>query len=265
MAQNIAKTISSVTSYFSTTAKPRTNLIQFADCLACQDPCTHEQLPEYLQKKISDEEMYNSFKPYTQHFILSSGKANLWPHSIEEEQDSIFQTAYNKLNNAKERVVLTAFEKEEDEGITGYLYPKGLYFPTLSKDDISILAEWIALNDDSKPPVEYKDVQDNLVLVCSHKKRDKRCGVSGPLLVKEFNKYHNQVLSVSHFGGHKFAGNIIIYHKDGRDIWVADWYGRVKTCHVEQIYKECVQDGNVIKELWRGRMNADKTDPGLSW
>ena len=57
------------------------------------------------------------------------------------------------------------------------------------------------------------------VYVCAHGSRDVRCGTCGPVLIKNFNeeielrglKDQISVTACSHMGGHKYAGNIIIY------------------------------------------------------
>ena len=111
------------------------------------------------------------------------------------------------------------------------------------------------------------------VLVCAHMKRDKKCGIAGPMLIEAFKKELEDrklgesvpVLGISHIGGHKFAGNVIIYSRNGENKgWISDWYGRVKTCHVASLVQECVEGGKVIEELWRGRM-GDPSDPSIEW
>ena len=69
---------------------------------------------------------------------------------------------------------------------------------------------------------------------------------------------------VSHVGGHKWAGNVIIYVPPRREEEAGSskrlsplagrgvWYGRVEPKHVEGIVKETLIKGNVIKELCRG-------------
>lgn len=57
------------------------------------------------------------------------------------------------------------------------------------------------------------------VFVCSHGSRDKRCGVCGPVLIAKFKEQIDLrglgdqvfVSPCSHIGGHKYAGNLIIY------------------------------------------------------
>jgi hypothetical protein len=61
---------------------------------------------------------------------------------------------------------------------------------------------------------------------------------------------------ISHIGGHKFAGNVIIYippafaHNAlaGKGIW----YGRVGPEQVEGIVTKTILEGKVIKDIFRG-------------
>jgi (2Fe-2S) ferredoxin len=65
---------------------------------------------------------------------------------------------------------------------------------------------------------------------------------------------------VSHIGGHKWAGNVIIYLPPGYTNGSEDsvlagrgiWYGRVEPRHVEGIIKETILGDKVIKDLFRG-------------
>jgi (2Fe-2S) ferredoxin len=68
-----------------------------------------------------------------------------------------------------------------------------------------------------------------LILLCSQKTRDARCGQSAPLLRKEFERHlrplglyrdlHDErpggvgIYFISHVGGHKFSANLMIYRR----------------------------------------------------
>jgi hypothetical protein len=82
------------------------------------------------------------------------------------------------------------------------------------------------------------------LLICAHKLRDKRCGVSGPILAAEAQKYAQEkslnelhTLKISHVGGHKWAGNVIVYPP-------GVWYGRVTPCHIPTIIHAHSNDDN---------------------
>jgi hypothetical protein len=70
-----------------------------------------------------------------------------------------------------------------------------------------------------------------------------------------------RIASISHIGGHKFAGNVIIYIPPnfsrnalaGKGIW----YGRVGPEHVEGIVSETILGGKVIKENFRGGIDRE--------
>ncbi|KAI0169624.1 Sucrase/ferredoxin-like-domain-containing protein [Hypoxylon sp. FL1284] len=149
-----------------------------------------------------------------------------------------------------------------------------------------------------------RDVHDVLVLVCGHGGRDARCGVYGPLLQAEFERQlpragidvlqgpaldesasapqisstemsgpgeasrrtTARVAQISHIGGHKYAGNVIVYLPPG----LADgggnphplaghgvWYGRIDPKNVEGVIKETIVNGNVIADHFRGAINRD--------
>lgn len=130
------------------------------------------------------------------------------------------------------------------------------------------------------------DVKDVVVLICGHGGRDVRCGVMGPLLRGKFNEVFNsdgipvtespptpedeggkaRVGLISHIGGHKFAGNVIVYippemkGQDGEKHALAGcavWYGRVDENHVEGIVGATVRRGEIIKELFRGGIDSE--------
>ncbi|KAF9429238.1 hypothetical protein BGZ76_001626 [Entomortierella beljakovae] len=102
------------------------------------------------------------------------------------------------------------------------------------------------------------------IMICSHKRRDKRCGITAPVLRKEFmrilrskNIYGDgegdvEIWMISHIGGHKFAGNVIVHKSEGQAIW----YGRVEPCHSQAIVEATIERGEIIREIYRGSMNG---------
>ncbi|EHK41828.1 hypothetical protein TRIATDRAFT_250955 [Trichoderma atroviride IMI 206040] len=147
-----------------------------------------------------------------------------------------------------------------------------------------------------------QDVKDVLVLICGHGGRDLRCGTMGPVLRTEFEEklemegFHvareavqvgsldgeevrriegssspekkvARVGLISHIGGHKFAGNVIIYvppgftNDKGEKHALAGcgiWYGRVEPKHVEGLVRETVMEGRVVEDKFRGGIDAQR-------
>ncbi|KAJ2903990.1 FMI1 protein [Zalerion maritima] len=72
---------------------------------------------------------------------------------------------------------------------------------------------------------------------------------------------------ISHIGGHKYAGNVIMYippkakTSDGENHPLAGlgvWYGRVEPKHVEGIVQETLLKGKLIEEFFRGAINTER-------
>ena len=121
-------------------------------------------------------------------------------------------------------------------------------------------------------------VSQPIVLICGHMERDKRCGIYGPILLEEFNKRlpstaNSTATLVSHTGGHRFAGNVIIYippdfiptighfapssSKENQSIphklaGSGIWYGRVEPESVKQIVNETILGGRIVGKHFRG-------------
>ncbi|KAJ1344015.1 hypothetical protein BSLG_001155 [Batrachochytrium salamandrivorans] len=193
--------------------------IHFVDspCLSCDDPCTdHEQLPGYLASKIDNETpLLGTLKPYQQHILVRVRVADI-PKMVEH---------------------MAAFHTSTDLGESA-----------VASGDMAVPTSSLAHFPEAFVALTEAHVwkYTTTIMVCTHKKRDKRCGVAGPMLIKEFGKSVKElgmepnvgIFGVSHFGGHRFAGGLIVYRSFSNGDVVGDWYGRVKTCHVLPILKQ---------------------------
>lgn len=147
-----------------------------------------------------------------------------------------------------------------------------------------------------------QDVRDVLVLICGHGGRDARCGIMAPVLEAEFKEKLKgdglevlegavqvpigleevqriqgsagpegttaRVGRISHVGGHKFAGNVIIYLPPHMKMGGGEmphplaghgiWYGRVEPKNVEGIVRETILKGNVVADMFRGGIDAQR-------
>lgn len=188
-----------------------------------------------------------------------------------------------------------------DALVKGYLLPKKLHpahdgLSPIHKDRLTVKVDF------QSALYGVQDVEDILVLICGHGGRDIRCGILGPLLQAEFEKQlpengidvmHDPITVrqeadsaedalegptrsskyaptarvgvISHIGGHKFAGNAIIYiPKTAKSIYgeahplagCGIWYGRMEPKHVEGTIKETILHGRVISDMFRGGIKS---------
>jgi len=110
------------------------------------------------------------------------------------------------------------------------------------------------------------------IYICSHRQRDHRCGVIGNLLISSMREYLKsstdidprireldiEVFGCSHVGGHKYAGNMVIY----RPHWKQGvWYGRVQPKDIPLIVEKTVLEGTIVGKFWRGGLPSGRWDP----
>lgn len=121
------------------------------------------------------------------------------------------------------------------------------------------------------------------ILICGHGGRDARCGIMAPVLEDEFRRVlrargfasagdgssavavdsldHANVGLISHVGGHKYAGNVIVYIPPGMAsnplAGMGIWYGLVEPKHVQGIVEETVLGGRVVVDRFRGGIRRD--------
>jgi (2Fe-2S) ferredoxin len=119
---------------------------------------------------------------------------------------------------------------------------------------------------------------DYVVLLCSHKHRDARCGITAPLIKNEMERhlrgrdlYRDMddarpggvgIYFVSHVGGHKFSANVLIYRKKAQQMI---WLARVKPEHCEGIVKYTILEGKVVHPESQLRGGFDLAKGLTSW
>lgn len=126
-----------------------------------------------------------------------------------------------------------------------------------------------------------------VVLICGHGGRDMRCGVMAPVLEEEFRHVlltkgftsagsnsdvidspeHAHIGRISHIGGHKYAGNVIVYIPPGMSLEGSStphplagkgiWYGRIEPKHVQGIVDETILGGKVVVDHFRGGIDQN--------
>ncbi|KAJ9614498.1 hypothetical protein H2200_002635 [Cladophialophora chaetospira] len=134
-----------------------------------------------------------------------------------------------------------------------------------------------------------------LILMCSQKTRDARCGQSAPLLRKEFERVlrplglyrdiHDDrpggvgVYYISHVGGHKYSANVMIYRRQGRSREGEEaggqklegeavqliWLARVRPEDCENIVRYTILQGKVVKPKHQLRGGFDRQKGVASW
>ncbi|KAI9275452.1 Sucrase/ferredoxin-like-domain-containing protein [Phascolomyces articulosus] len=280
-----------------TTSLPTIRPTNSDDCPGCVKPCAlHPIVPSQELRIDQSRPLYNTVPGYAIHFIILTGKTD-WPAHLEDDNGGLAQALIEAIQRDKKKqrwirdepnrflpLRLTTgtsatstqlLEQKPSHRImvtnaslpTRYSNQRNAHDVILMPDNVIIAnvtpRRAMALLDFAygcpSGFVTYPSPYADLLLVCGHRKKDKRCGTIGPMLLKALEdalrmcQVEAQVALVSHLGGHAFAGNLVIYTHQGQR---AIWYGRVTPCHCLDIIQQSVVEDRIIQELLRAVFQA---------
>lgn len=198
-----------------------------------------------------------SVKPYHRHFLACTGRRS-WPARIEEADGLLGRMAAavrDRRDDGGEIAKVTATdEPTEGPGMDLLVFPDRLRYRQVDA------ARWEAIERDHvvggvpSDAVPREPLPGRWVFVCVHGDRDERCGRCGPPLLEALAREVRtarledvRVRATSHVGGHKYAGNVIVY-PDGI------WYGYVRPEDAPRLVRDHLVAGRVLEDLRRGSM-----------
>lgn len=246
--------------------------------------------------------LYESAKAPQLHFLVSTGKTD-WEHDAFEANGTLLPTFNSNVDKFSKNFGLVTkcnvtneslnFEDAECLSLNKldllimpwFVWIKGITDANIDKvfteigklvqnkdsestkgDEAEILIKTLNGVDGVKV---IKDVNSSIILLCSHRTRDKKCGITAPIMKKEFDSqlrdlelYRDQgddrpngvkVTFVNHVGGHKFAANVLIYNKHGEFVWFA----RCTPLNVKFIINETLLHHKVYPENIRACSRFD--------
>ncbi|KAH7635199.1 Sucrase/ferredoxin-like-domain-containing protein [Sordaria sp. MPI-SDFR-AT-0083] len=230
------------------------------------DDCDHEcatctiSYPRTF--KIDEEdELYGQIKGWATHVLVATGKTD-WVRDVADEKGSVMQAIAGAKAPGNGKLMLSASNMPTPHQTTSYsepttllLLPAFILIENVTPATVPFLLEKIVssaptnntpLTPFSIPPsleaplpeaspAYIKELTTRpcphqaLILLCSQKTRDARCGQSAPLLRKELQR-HLQPLGlyrdldderpggvgiyfISHVGGHKYSANMLVYRR----------------------------------------------------
>ncbi|KAF3390221.1 Actin patches distal protein 1 [Penicillium rolfsii] len=266
------------------------------DCLQDCASCTI-QFPAKVKVEKSIP-LYGHIKQFHSHVLVATGRSD-WKEKVEQERGSLMEAFEDSSAKSKRgRYMVSASniqppdhdgkEVEVDQPTTVLILPSFTFVDSVSQADVPHLVHhFIDRPADEKNGTGQIDSGgmttrpcelDYVILLCSHKRRDARCGITAPLIKRELERHLRPlglnrdaddsrpggagVFFVSHVGGHKFSANVLIYRKqDQQMIWLA----RVRPEHCEGIVKYTILEGKVVHPETQLRGGFDQKRGLTSW
>ena len=200
-------------------------------------------------------------KPYHRHVLACTGVRG-WPGHLEEDEGLLGAMA----RDVRERregpppiPKLTATdEPTRGAGMDLLVFPDALR--VLGVD----AASWPAVFSGLAHAIGRMGMDDvprgplpgRWIFVCVHAARDERCGRCGPPLLEALRQACAEeglddvtIRATSHVGGHKYAGNVIVYPE-------GVWYGTVTPQDAPRLAREHLREGRLLADLHRGSMTT---------
>ncbi|XP_052189257.1 altered inheritance of mitochondria protein 32 [Diospyros lotus] len=224
--------------------------------------------PEMYQKNLAG----TVDPPYDRHVFLCYKTYDSWPSRVEGPDNDPLPRLLSAALKARKDTINVKTRLTICEGRDGTEFSDGdvLIFPQMIKyrglkdSDVDGFVEDVLVNGKPWASGVEEVLFGSHVFVCAHASRDQRCGVCGPVLIEklkeeiELKGLKDQVFvnACSHVGGHKYAGNIIVFSEDKEGKIAGHWYGYVTPNDVGELLDEHIGNGKIIDRLWRGQMGA---------
>ncbi|GAB2283719.1 hypothetical protein Dimus_018215 [Dionaea muscipula] len=208
--------------------------------------------------------------PFDRHVFLCYKNYSLWPPRVEGSESDplpkLFSSALKaRKDDIKVKTRLTICEADAEVGLSDgdvLVFPQLTKYRGLKESNVDAFVDDVLVNGKPWASGEEEELKTGFVFVCAHASRDKRCGVCGPVLIEKFKEeirarnMNDMVLvsACSHIGGHKYAGNVIIFSSDSEGEVAGDWYGYVTPKDVGELLEAHFYAQKIVQRLWRGGM-----------
>ncbi|CAK9176167.1 unnamed protein product [Ilex paraguariensis] len=286
---SVAQRYLSTFTFFSLKPLSQSSLRTLASTMASENfssDATSDVVADEVKFGFQRSEMYSSnlagtVDPYDRHVFLSYKSYDSWPPRVENSDTDLLpkllsDALKSRKNDINVKTRLTICEGRDGSGLSDgdvLIFPEMIKYRGLKESDVDGFVDDVLVNGKPWASGVQEVLIGSHVFVCAHNKRDRRCGVCGPVLIEKFKEEMELkgledevfVTACSHVGGHKYAGNVIIFSADSEGKISGHWYGYVTPDDVPDLLDQHIGKGEVIERLWRGQMGgraeeADKLD-----
>ncbi|PIN02714.1 hypothetical protein CDL12_24768 [Handroanthus impetiginosus] len=213
---------------------------------------------------------------YERHVFLCYKNPQVWPPRIEGAEFDrlprlLAAALATRKPDMKRQTRLTICEGHDGTETSNgdvLIFPDMVRYRRLTHFDVDTFVEEVLVKDGEWLPGSPEALRGWYIFVCCHGTRDRRCGVCGPSVIGKFrNEIETRGLQgkvsvspCSHIGGHKYAGNVIIFGPNMKKEVTGHWYGYVMPEDVPLLLEQHIGKGEIVDFLWRGQMGLTEED-----
>ncbi|KAG7563792.1 Thioredoxin-like superfamily [Arabidopsis suecica] len=226
-------------------------------------PVSEDELYGFKRSEMYSGTLAGSVGPYGRHVFLCYKSHETWLPRVETEglPQRFAKSFKDRKADFGVETKLTVCGGGESDGDV-LIFPEMVRYKAIQDTDVDAFVEDVLVKGKPWTSGVQEELSGSFVFVCAHGSRDKRCGVCGPVLMEKFLQEIGSrglsekivVLPCSHIGGHKYAGNLIVFSPDSAGNVSGHWYGYVTPDDVPAMLDQHIGKGEIIQNLSRGGM-----------
>ncbi|KAJ4982269.1 hypothetical protein NE237_033106 [Protea cynaroides] len=230
----------------------------------------------FLRHDFGQSSLVGTVQIYNRHVFLCYKNPLVWPPHVEAAEFDrlprlLSAALMARKADMKKKTRLTICEGHDGTETSNgdvLIFPDMIRYRRLTHFDVDTFVEEVLVKDNEWLPGTPEPLSGSYIFVCSHGSRDRRCGVCGPALIARFKEEIDvrglqgqvSVSPCSHIGGHKYAGNVIIFGRSIDGEVTGHWYGYVTPEDVPILLELHIGKGEILDRLWRGQMGLLEED-----
>ncbi|CAF0734320.1 unnamed protein product [Adineta ricciae] len=192
---------------------------RYEPCTGCESPCSkHASYPSEIVQQIDQGDMSNSVKNHRRHLCITQSLApSRWPKDVKNLPGGYIKQISEVLNTKKNTIgygvqLTSTFvdtKNASEQTADWYLFPDQLKLSNVNVNQAEAVIEKLFVKDESIIPIKDKTKPNERhhvlpvlsegircerlngvwMLICCHYQHDQRCGIVGPILIDEIQKY----------------------------------------------------------------------------
>jgi len=224
--------------------------------------------PEIKEKKSP---VANSIHEYKRHFFICTGISyDKWPSKVYTANESLEKFSqsvkkFEKNERAPAIINCTDIPSADSDSFDMIVFPENVKFVGLNNQTVeqvlTYFQDFDGITANFPSNIKVETLSSKYLFVCAHAQKDARCGYCGPILMDDLRNEISKrnldndikVFGTTHVGGHKFAGNVLVFPE-------GHWYGYVTPNDVSEIIDSTL-NGEIIQNLYRGGMGKKIEKP----
>ncbi|XP_047341262.1 uncharacterized protein LOC124944957 [Impatiens glandulifera] len=234
----------------------------------------------FSRSEFRQSPLVGTVETYDRHIFLCYKNPKVWPPRIEAAEfdrlprllSAALATRKTEMKKQTRLTICEGHDGTETSNGDVLIFPEMIRYRRLTHFDVETFVEEVLVKERDWLPGIPEALSGFYVFVCAHGSRDQRCGVCGPLVITRFmdeiesRGLHNKVTvsPCSHIGGHKYAGNVIIFGPNVEGKVTGHWYGYVKPEDVPFLLEQHIGKGEIVDYLWRGQMGLSEEDQKIA-